>query len=180
MKTLENKSERGTMLFPSKLVAFAALPLVALALTLVVSNFTGQAVAAPAGNSNNAFAVGGFTAATFPYPSQVAFAAQINPQTGSYAGHVVQTDMSGVSRHGPVTCVGLSASADAVVVWTVTKSDNPADVGQTRSFEVTDGGEPPTGMDMYKDRGTDTNCTFDMTVTYVPVVRGNIVVKQTP
>jgi hypothetical protein len=68
---------------------------------------------------------------------------------------------------------------NAVVVWTVTKSDNPADVGTMRSFEVTDGGEPPTGMDMYKDRGTDTSCFFDMTGTYVPVVRGNIVVKVT-
>ena len=166
---------RATTLFPSKLGVLAAAILVTVAFALLVGPFSGQAVAG--GGGPHAFAVGGFIAMD---TSQVAFAAQFNPHTGSYAGHVVQTDMSGVSRHGPVTCVATDGTATmAVVVWTVTKSDNPADVGQTRSFEVTDGGEPPTGMDMYKDRGTDTSCSFDMTGTYVPVVRGNIVVKQT-
>jgi hypothetical protein len=176
MKALENKLERASTLFPSKLVAFAVLPLVALAFTLVIGAFSGQAVAQSAGNSDNAFAVGGFLAMD---GSQVAFAAQIlpNPNTNNtYAGHVVQTDASGISRHGPVTCVTVCPPM-AVVVWEVAKSDNSGEVGQVRSFEVMDNGEPPTGMDMYKDRGIDMCCGFRTSGAYVPVVRGNIVVK---
>jgi hypothetical protein len=167
MKISENKS---------KLAALAAAPVLALAIALIGGTFATQQALAGGGGPHQ-FAVGGFTAMD---TSQVAFAAQFNPQTGSYAGHVVQTDMSGVSRHGPVTCLTTDGVSSAVVVWTVTKSDNPADVGTMRAFEVMDGGEPPTGMDMYKDRGTDTfGCSFDVMGTYVPVVRGNIVVKQT-
>jgi hypothetical protein len=176
MQTLENKTERGTMLFPSKLVPFAVLPLVALAFTLVIGAFNGQAVAQSAGNSDDAFAVGGFLAID---GSQVAFAAHILPNpnnNNTYAGHVVQTDTSGVSRHGPVTCVTVCPPM-AVVVWEVAKSDNSGEVGQVRSFEVMDNGEPPTGMDMYKDRGIDMCCGFRGSGAYVPVVRGNIVVK---
>jgi hypothetical protein len=159
-----------------KLAMIAAIPLLALAFALLLGGFNGQAVAQSAGNSNNAFAVGGFLAAD---GSQVAFAAQILPNpnnNNTYAGHVVQTDMSGVSRHGPVTCVTVCPPM-AVVVWQVTKSDNPNDVNQERSFEVMDNGEPPTGIDIYKDRGIDNCCGFRMSGSYVPVVRGNIVVK---
>jgi hypothetical protein len=172
MKTLENKSQRAMTLFPSKLAALAVAILVTGAFALLVSSFSEQAVAAPV--NSHAFAVGGFLAMD---GSQIAFAAQINPQTPTkFAGHVVETDASGVSRHGPVTCVIVSPPK-AVVIYKITKSDIQfeEDFGLSRGFEVIDGGEPPTGMDMYKAKGNP-NCGFDMNA-YVPVVRGNIVVQ---
>jgi hypothetical protein len=45
MKTLENKSERATTLFPSKLAALAAAILVTGAFAVLVGSFSGQAVA---------------------------------------------------------------------------------------------------------------------------------------
>jgi hypothetical protein len=65
-----------------------------------------------------------------------------------------------------------------VVVFKITKSDNQfeVDFNLSRAFEVFDGGEPPTGMDMYKDKFPNSSCNFDNNA-YGPVVRGNIVVK---
>ena len=167
MKILKHKS---------KLAALAAVPLIAVVFALVAGTLTQQAVAAP--TQYHAFAVGGFTAATFPNLSHVAFAAQIVVKNWipNYSGHVVQEDASGVSRHGPVDCVVISGS-QAVVVWHVTHSDDPNQVpNEVRSFEVFDGGEPPAGMDTYSDRQTDSNCGFGF-VGFQSVLRGNIVVK---
>ena len=167
MKIFENKS---------KLAVLAAAPLVAVALTLAIGTLTQQTVAAP--NLSHGFAVGGFTAMDL---SHVAFAAQIivkNNFTVNYSGHVVQEDATGASRHGPVYCVYVSGN-QAVVVWTVSKSDfDPNEVGTMRSFEVIDGGEPPAGMDMYKDRQTAENRGPDTNGIFQPILRGNIVVKN--
>ena len=163
MKMFENQSKLG---------ALAAAIVVTLAFALG-GGFTGQVTAAPP-QSSHPFAVGGFTATDL---SQVAFAAQINPQDSSrYSGHVVQTDAWGVSRHGPVTCVVVSPPC-ATIVWRVAHSDNSSEVGQYRSFEVVDGGEPPAGADMYKDRMCDSTCGPDGNGLWQPVIRGNIVVK---
>src|SRR2546430_8245080 len=106
MKTIENK-------FPSKLVALAALPLVALALTLVVGAFTQRAAATPppgggsTGSSTNIIAVGAFTPAPVDSSSpitHVAFAAQTIGKNSNVAGYVVeQTSIGTIS--GPVTCL---------------------------------------------------------------------------
>ena len=165
MKIFENKS---------KLAVLAATPVLAIAFALAVGVFTNQAGATPAGNSNNAFAVGGITT----LDGHVAFAAHLNPQNGNVNGHVVQDSM-GVSRSGPVTCVTVMNSNMAVVVWTVNHSDNSLEIGQIRSFEVTDNGPPQMGVspDLFCDRGCFNNsCTTFFGCGTMPV-HGNIVVK---
>lgn len=166
MKISENKS---------KLAVIAAAPLMAVALALVAGTLTQEAVAAP--TQLHQFAVGGFT--TLFTQSHVAFAAQIVVKnfTASYSGHVVQEDATGATRHGPVDyCVYVSGS-QAVVVWTVSKSDiDPFEVGTQRSFVVIDGGQP-SGPDYYADRGNNTNCYPDGSESYQPLFSGNIVVK---
>lgn len=83
MKTSPNKT---------KLAAFAAAPLLAVAVALAAGVFTHQATAA---SNPNVFAVGGFTAMDL---SHVAFAAQQNPQNPRlWFGHVVQEDATGAS-----------------------------------------------------------------------------------
>lgn len=164
MKMFENRT---------KLAALAAAPLAAVALTLAIGTLTQQAVAASAGSSNNAFAVGGIAT----MDGHVAFAAQRNPQNGRYAGHVVQDSM-GVSRSGPVYCLTVNGNM-ATVIWTVANSDNPNEVGTMRSFEVTDNGEPVMGVspDLFLDRMDQDNDCSDMQGGGVMPVHGNIVVK---
>ena len=186
MKILENKS---------KFAVLAAAPLMAVALTLAVGTLTQQAVATPpsgggpAGNSNNAFAVGGITVVS----GHVAFAAHRNPNNGNINGHVVQ-DITGTSISGPVTCLFVSSDGkSARIGWTVTSSDNTMmyPIGQTRQFDVTDNGEPVMGMspDGYTDVGPCMNncnntmcpsdcgcCTTNGGMTGM-IIHGNIVVR---
>jgi len=174
-----------------KLAALAAAALVTAGLAVVVGGFTGQAVASPpsgggsAGKSNNAFAVGAFTAMNGDH---FAFAAQKNPQTGLLqAGHVVQDVVSGGTRSGKVTCLTVdSSSGKATIQWTVDHSTvNSSEVGQTRELDVTDVGEPngvTPGPDEYTDDG-DCSMTMCNGCNNPPeggmmlVVHGNIVVK---
>jgi hypothetical protein len=170
---------RAATLFPSKLAGWAAAALIA----VVASAVAWQAMATPpsgggsAGNSNNAFAVGGITT----LDGHVAFAAHQNPN-GSYSGHVVQ-DSFGTSRSGPVDClfvVPLSGGNHATIQWHVTHSDNPAEVnGQPRLFEMCDYGEPTGGVspDYFVDLGESNNGCRDNQFCGSPFIHGNIVVK---
>src|SRR6266403_3125914 len=154
---------------PSKLGMFMPL-----AIAFVIVVFAASAQGASAGNSNNAFAVGGITTAD----GHVAFAAHLNPQNGNVNGHVVQ-DSFGTSRSGPVTCVTVMNGNMAVVVWMVNNSDNPSEIGQTRSFEVMDNGEPKMGIspDMFCDRGCFNNNCYSFQGCGTMPLHGNIVVK---
>jgi len=175
MKIFENKS---------KLVVLAATPVLALALGVVGGAFTNQAAARPpsgggsAGNSNNAFAVGGITT----FDGHVAFAAHQNPQNGSYSGHVVQ-DSFGVSRSGPVDCLTVVALGGgqnhATILWHVTHSDNAGEIGQQRLFEMCDVGEPTGGVppDYFYDWGNSNNDCGSFQTCGNPFIHGNIVVK---
>jgi len=190
MKIVENILEKRRTLFPSKLAAFAAAALVAAAVALVVGGFTQQAVAQTP-SASHPFAVGGFAPADTDMDgiTHVAFAAQENPTTvnsknPSFAGHVVQETATGF-RSGPVTCLSVTTntatSKTAAVVWTVKQTNINGDVvGQTRSFEVTDNGDPVMGMspDTFKDRATDTTCGTDGNGSTEALLRGNIVVSS--
>jgi len=162
--------------------------LAAIAFAAVVGMFNTQAVAAPPGNSNNSFAVGGFSTAT----DHVAFAAHRNPNNGSITGHVVREDnVTGSSSSGPVTCLFVSADGkSARIGWTVTNSNDPmVCVGTTRQFDVTDNGEPVGGMppDKYTDLGACLNqcdswnpngcgcCTTNG--GFCMLIHGNIIVR---
>lgn len=151
----------------SKLALLAAVPVMVLALAVALGTLTGQAVAAPAGKSNNTFAVGGITM----LDGHVAFAAQLNPQNGNVSGHVVQDSM-GISRSGPVTCLTvlfIGTVGHATVEWTVEHSDNSVEIGQTRAFEVTD------NPDLFFERVPGLCSSFTNIGT--PPIHGNIVVK---
>jgi hypothetical protein len=174
MKTLENESDRATTLFPSKLAAFAAAPLLALAIALIGVAFT-QHASAQTSSSSRQFAVGGFTTAT----EHVAFAAQFNPRSGVAIGYVVQEfTVAGGSDSGPVFCLQVSGNM-ATVSFHV---KNGPDAGTDRTFTVMDNGEPSavnTSMDVYQDCGTDggsgCNCQGGMMEN---VLRGNIIVSS--
>jgi hypothetical protein len=174
MKIFENRP---------KLAALAATILVTGAFGALLGSFSGQAVAAPGGNSStHLFAVGGFTLTGLDAGgiTHMAFAAQQNPiHTTVFAGHVVQETATGF-RSGPVICMSESSNTQATVEWTVANSNISGDVvGETRSFEVQDNGNPVMGVspDMFKDRGTDANCNTDNNGTFEPLVHGNIVVS---
>jgi hypothetical protein len=167
----------------SKLAALAVAPVLVLVLMLAGGVFINHAVAGPsAGNSNNAYAVGGFTVmTTFEH---VAFAAHQNPKSPTaWTGHVVQDTATG-SRSGPVFCVAVDTSGmypKARVIWEVKQSDFN-DVGAIRQFDVTDRGEPVMGVppDLYTDRlecalGGDCDCLAGD--GFNPLLHGNIVVK---
>lgn len=185
MRTLGNKSGNVTVPHPSRLATFAA-PLLAVVFALAVGVFTQQAAAKPpsgggsAGNSTNAFAVGGITLATGDH---VAFAAQKNPNTNTYSGYVVQDLMTG-SRSGPVTCVYISGNM-ARVIWIVKHSDNSSEIGTEMQFDVTDNGEPVMGVptDTYMDLGgcngqNQPSCDCSTTSGGGPtLLHGNIIVK---
>jgi hypothetical protein len=174
MRTLGNKS---------KLTALVAAPVLAAALALAIGIATQPAGAAPAGNSNNEFAVGG---ASF-LPGHLAFAAQRNPQNGSISGHVVQEDMWGNSISGAVLCLYTMNGNMAHVEWRVDHSDNTSmyPIGQHRQFDVTDNGPPVMGMsqDQFLDQGNcgayqqpQCTCTKVCSGGVMPA-HGNIVVK---
>jgi hypothetical protein len=169
MRTLGNKS---------KLTGWTAA-LIAVVATAVAW----QAIAAPptgggsAGSSNNSFAVGGISLTDGDH---LAFAAQLSPK-GAIAGHVVQ-DALMVQRSGPVVCVTFYNGNMATVGWMVTYSSDSTEVGQFRTFEVTDNGPPVGGVstDLFLDRMTmDQDCS-DMSGGGVMPVHGNIVVKYAP
>jgi hypothetical protein len=145
MKTSEKKRKRVTVILPSRLVGLAAAVAVIAALALIVGGFTSDAVAS---GGSSVSAVGAFTAGDL---SHVAFAAQMNAQNTSVTGHVVQDLVNG-SRSGRVTCLNVNGNR-ARVLWTVTQSDFPGEVGQSRQFDVTDNGEPTRGVskDFYSD-----------------------------
>jgi len=165
----------------SKLAALAAATLVASAFALFVGAFiTQQAVAST--TNTHMFAVGGFTLTGLDAGgiTHMAFAAQQNPVHATvFAGHVVQETTTGF-RSGPVQCMSESSSTQATVEWKVTNSNINGDViGEFRSFEVQDNGNPVMGVspDMFKDRGTDSSCNTDNNGTFEPLVHGNIVVS---
>ena len=167
----------------SKLAVLAAAILVTGAFAVLLGSFSGQAVAASGGNSStHLFAVGGFTLTGLDGGgiTHMAFAAQQNPVHATvFAGHVVQETATGF-RSGPVQCMSESSSTQATVEWKVTNSNISGDViGEFRSFEVQDNGNPVMGVspDMFKDRGTDSSCNTDNTGTFEPLVHGNIVVN---
>lgn len=173
MRTLGNKSK----------LALAAAPVLAAVLALVIGIAIQPAGAAPAGNSNNEFAVGG---ASF-LPGHIAFAATKNPQNGAISGHVVQEDMWGNTISGPVTCLYTMNGNMAHVVWKVTHSDNTTmyPINQQRQFDVTDNGPPVGGTspDEFLDQGNcngyqqpSCNCSKVCSGGIMPA-RGNIVVK---
>ena len=145
------------------------LVLLVAAVALLIPNL--QNSQAQTGNSGNSFAVGGITT----LDGHLAFSAHISPK-GNISGHVVQ-DSWGTSRSGPVTCVTVNNTC-ATVVWHVTHSDNPSEIGSDRSFDVTDGGEPTMGMspDRYTDKGCNNFCYF--TGAFCVPIHGNIVVKD--
>jgi hypothetical protein len=165
MRTLGNKS---------KLTAFGAATLVAFALALVVSTHQVRG----GGASFQGIAVGGISLTDGDH---LAFAAHENPKNGAINGHVVQ-DAVMVQRSGPVTCVNFYNGNQATIGWTVTNSTVSSEIGQFRTFEVTDGGEPVMGIspDLFLDRMTmDQDCS-DMSGGGVMPVHGNIVVKYAP
>ena len=172
MKTSEKKRKRVTVILPSRLVGLAAAVAVIAALALIVGGFTSHAVAA---GGSSASAVGGFQAGDL---SHVAFAAQMNGT--SVTGHVVQ-DLTNGSRSGPVTCLNVNGNR-ARVLWMVTRSDFPGEVGQTRQFDVTDNGEPTGGVpkDFYTDlQQCDPNGSCSCTAGSASGVlfHGNIIVS---
>jgi hypothetical protein len=155
----------------TKFALLAATPLLALALAVLTQQATAKP---PAGNSNNTFAVGGITTVD----GHVAFAAQRNPQNGSYSGHVVQ-DSFGVSRSGPVDCLTViqlgGGQAHATILWHVTQSDNTAEIGQQRLFEMCDGnGVSPDG---FHDSGNSNTDCQSAIFCGSAVIHGNIVVR---
>jgi hypothetical protein len=172
MKTIENKFERATTLFPSKVAALAAAAAVIAALPLTIGAFSGQAAAS---SGSSVSAVGGFQAGDL---SHVAFAAQMNGT--SVTGHVVQ-DVTNGSRSGPVTCLNVNGNR-ARILWMVTHSDFPGEVGQTRQFDVTDNGEPTGGVpkDFYTDlQQCDSNgsCSCTAGTANGVLFHGNIIVS---
>jgi hypothetical protein len=170
MKTLENKSERATTLFPSKLAAFAVVPVLALMIALISGAFT-QHASAQTPNSSKPFAVGGFTTLT----EHVAFAAQLNPKTGLPVGHVVQ-ELANGTNSGKVTCFQPSGSGAAGITFLV---DKGPDAGMYRSFYVFDNGEPSMGVspDNYYDCGNQNNNCDVNSCSFQQIIRGNIVVS---
>jgi hypothetical protein len=179
----------------SKLAALAAAALVAAGLAVVAGGFTWQAVASPpsgggsAGSSNNAFAVGAFTAMNGDH---FAFAAQKNPTTNALqGGYVVQNVATGGTRSGSVTCLDVdSSNGQARIQWKVAHSTvESSEVGQMRELDVTDLGEPngvTPGPDEYTDDGacggissmcSSSNCGTSPEGGNMLVVNGNIVVK---
>jgi hypothetical protein len=180
MKTLENKSERATTLLSSKLAAFGAATLVAVAFALVVGTFTHQAGATPpsgggaTGASGNWIAVGAFTPAPntggpgMSAITHVAFAAQRNPRTldstTAGTGYVVE-ELSTGTISGHVTCltVNVMFPNEARIQWTVTHADSGTGVATNtiRQLDVDDLGEPNMmgmSLDRYTDRG---ECSTD-------------------
>lgn len=172
MKMFEN----GT-----KLGAFAAAPLLALAIAIITGAFT-QHAAAQNPPSSKIFAVGAITTATLEH---VAFSAHNhNPNLATaVSGYVVQEYTDGTSNSGPVTCLQLFGNTTANITFMV---KNGPDQGQYRSFIVVDGGQPVMGvptMDRYSDCGNQTNnCGGGVTCTAAlqPPIRGNIVVSSGP
>jgi len=150
----------------------------AAAFALALGVFSQQAAATPpsgggsAGKSNNTFAVGRITT----FDGHVAFAAHQNPQNGSYSGHVVQ-DSFGISRSGPVDCLTVVGN-HATILWHVTHSDNTAEVGQYRLFEMCDNGEPGGGVpDAFYDwMDSNTNCQ-EYQYCGINILKGNLVVR---
>jgi hypothetical protein len=132
------------------------------------------------------FAVGGFAPLDTDGDgiTHVAFAAQQNPVHATvFAGHVVQETATGF-RSGPVDCLAVTVnsptSSTADVVWHINQSNISGDVvGQTRSFEVIDNGDPVMGVspDTFRDRATVTTCGPDNNGGIEPLVHGNIVVS---
>jgi hypothetical protein len=154
----------------------------ALGCAFIINAFTSHAVAKPtAGNSNHAFAVGGFLASDLTH---VAFAAQINPQDSTkFAGHVVLEEATGATISGPVICVSVNCTinnGNATVVWRVQRTeDQNYPVGTCMSFQVFDSGEPapPASPDFFNNRYADSNCGEDFISNFQPIIKGNIVVK---
>jgi hypothetical protein len=73
-----------------------------------------------------------------------------------------------------------SSNTQATVLWTVKNSNISGDViGEFRSFEVQDNGDPVMGVspDMYEDRATNHSCIAGHHGTSEPLVHGNIVVS---
>lgn len=162
-----------TTLFPSKLAAIAAVPVLALTIALIGGAFT-QHASAQTPNTKKPFAVGAITTAT----EHVAFAAQQNPKTTdpmAATGHVVQELATGTNS-GPVTCFQPNSNM-ATITFLV---DKGPDAGFYRSFVVLDLGEPSMGVspDQYNScMNTNINCMGNNCM-YQAIIRGNIVVSQ--
>jgi hypothetical protein len=167
----------------TKLAAFAAAPLFALAITIITSAVSQHAVAQNPPSSKT-FAVGAITTATLDH---VAFSAHINPKSNlatDVSGYVVQEYADGTSNSGPVTCLQTFSNTMANITFLV---KNGPDQGQYRTFIVVDGGQPVMGvptMDRYSDCGNQNiicggggaACTDALQ----PPIRGNIVVSSGP